>query len=455
MVETRTQRHHILLVAYACQPGKGSEESVGWDSAMALVDQGFRVTVFTRAQEAEACRAAADTSDRLAFITHDIPSSAAHWFSRFGKLGVEAGYYWWLRSATERIEQLTRSHEYHSGQHVTYARYWMPSPLRAAHMPWIFGPVGGGESIPTGLKRSLGFSGRVFEAVRDVMRRVAGYSPVLRESVQKAALCLANTAETARQMDALGARTVRIANSAALSQVDLARLASRSSHHASSRANASSELLCIGRLLDWKGFHLALAALAEADLDDAHLTVVGTGPANERLNQLTQRLGIQDQVTFTGLIPRDEVFERMGSCTALVHPSMHESGGYVVLEALASGKPVLCLDAGGPGLFVGPDSGWAVAPGSPNGTITRLADAMKALSSRSSDEIDRDQQHAFDLAQTWSMRNKAAQFAAWHKGLNPDSPRLDPKSIQGGAEDSRRPVSRSSATIHANLAEGG
>jgi glycosyltransferase involved in cell wall biosynthesis len=64
---------------------------------------------------------------------------------------------------------------------------------------------------------------------------------------------------------------------------------------------------------------------------------------------------------------------------AFLFPSLHDSSGNVVLEALSSGLPVVCLDAGGPALLVDPSCGFKVRPGAPQQVVEDLARALAAL----------------------------------------------------------------------------
>jgi glycosyltransferase involved in cell wall biosynthesis len=62
-----------------------------------------------------------------------------------------------------------------------------------------------------------------------------------------------------------------------------------------------------------------------------------------------------------------------------VHPSLHESGGWVCLEAMAAGRAVICLDHGGPGTQVTPEAGTKVPARDPESAVRGIASAMAAL----------------------------------------------------------------------------
>ena len=133
----------------------------------------------------------------------------------------------------------------------------------------------------------------------------------------------------------------------------------------------------MGRLLHWKGFHLGLRAFAQADLSEAEYWVCGDGAEWDRLHQLVKELKIESQVKFWGKLPRDQVLEKLGQCHVLVHPSLHDSGGWVCLEAMAAGRPVICLDLGGPAVQVTQETGFKIPATTPEESIQGLITERK------------------------------------------------------------------------------
>lgn len=426
----RPALHRILLLAYACGPGRGSEESVGWDTADALARRGFDVTILTRTSERKTCPSLSDRHQNLSIVCHDIPSRWQDRLSGWGKIGVEAGYLAWLLSARPVIVGLHAQNRFHSAQHVTYARYWMPSPLQVLDIPWILGPVGGGESIPSKLRSTLSPAGRAFEWLRDLMRRLGELSPAVRRAASGSSVALANTEETAVRLRAMGASRVEIMNSAALSDLEFQRLASLADERADENR---SGFVSIGRLLDWKGFHIGLLAFASSGSSEL-FTIVGTGPFEARLRKLARDLGIESQVRFAGVLPRSEVFSILSSARALVHPSLHESGGFVCLEAMAAGTPVVCIKIGGPGLFVKEGTGIAVPASNPDRTVSEIAAGMRSLYGNADSGLGNSASAHVERHHVMSV--KAARLAELHRSIAQTSEhytgstisRLDPRN---------------------------
>lgn len=138
--------------------------------------------------------------------------------------------------------------------------------------------------------------------------------------------------------------------------------------------------ISIGRLLHWKGFHLGIHAFARSNLSGkAEYWIIGEGRERERLQKLTEELQVSESVKFWGNLPRKKLWEKLGKSHVLVHPSLHESGGFVCLEAMASGRPVICLDLGGPAVQITPKTGFKIAANSPDWTVNELSRAMNNL----------------------------------------------------------------------------
>jgi glycosyltransferase involved in cell wall biosynthesis len=74
------------------------------------------------------------------------------------------------------------------------------------------------------------------------------------------------------------------------------------------------------------------------------------------------------------------VLEHMADCHVLLHPSLHDSGGMVVTEAMAAGRPVICLNLGGPALqVVDGETGYKVEAISPEQAINAIEQDMIKL----------------------------------------------------------------------------
>jgi 1,2-diacylglycerol 3-alpha-glucosyltransferase len=92
----------------------------------------------------------------------------------------------------------------------------------------------------------------------------------------------------------------------------------------------------------------AFAGTAEA-IKNAHLLIVGGGPEEDQLRQLADQTGISERVHFTGMLPYSELPRYLSMCDAFVTASVTEVHPLSVIEAMATGLPVLGIHSVGVG----------------------------------------------------------------------------------------------------------
>lgn len=408
--ERGMRRSKILLSAFACAPAKGSELGVGWNTARELARH-QEVWVLTQgihrpSIEAEMGR---NPVPNLHFAYYDLPRWAGWW--RRGQRGVQPYYYLWQLGARHLARRLHDQIGFDSAQHVTFVVYWKPSVLASLPLPWIWGPVGGGESAPEAFRAHLGYRGRIYEAMRDLARWVGEHDPLVRRAARGCDLALATTEETAVRLRKLGVKEVRLFSQVGLSEDEMKVLSSVKLRH----SKRPTRFVSVGRLLHWKGFHLGLRAFALAGLQDAEYWIIGDGPDRARLQALSRELGVDDRVVFLGRIPRDDVLRRISECHVLVHPSLHESGGWVCLEAMALGCPVICLDLGGPAVQVSEETGFRVPAIEPGQTSDDLAKAMRAFAEDHDLLVRMGEAARGRAVDHFSWREKGARVAELHE----------------------------------------
>lgn len=372
-----THRLRILLSAYACEPGKGSEAGVGWNFAVHMARH-HDVWVVTRANNRALIerQLTSNPVPGLHFLYYDLPPWIRMW--KRGARGAQLYYYLWqygLMYFTRRCHQ--RLH-FDLAQHLTFVRYWMPSGLAALPIPFVWGPIGGAEFAPPAFEVQFPWRPRVYEWGRRGAQWLARIDPFLRFTARRASVAYATTEIARERLRSLGVRRCELCAESALSVEDLRHI-EQALPPQTAKASHPLRFVAMGRLLALKGYQLALPAFAAASLPEAQFWFIGDGPERAWLEAMTRDLNLQKSIIFLGQKSRAEACRLLATADVLVHPSLHDSGGWTCLEAMAAGKPVLCLDIGGPGFQVDANTGIKVEPHTPQQAIRDLAVAMQAL----------------------------------------------------------------------------
>lgn len=373
VAESTSKRLRVLISAYACEPGKGSEAGVGWNVAVQMAKL-HDVYVLTRANNKQVITPSLPLKNAPHFIYYDLPKWACWW--KRGARGAQLYYYLW-QVASGRMLKRKYTGAFDVGHHVTFVRYWMPTCFPAVGIPYVIGPVGGGEFAPAKFENRFPLKPLIYEKARRLIRAFVPFDPFTLRSIRNSSCVLSTTKESAEKIKKLGAQRTEVYPESGLSNEEFDRLASIHGNPDSTPIVFAS----CGRLLALKAFELGLRAFAEACLTDGEYWIVGDGPERHRLEALSRELGISGRVRFFGMMPRDKALKILGKTNVLVHPSLHDSGGWVCPEAMAMGKAVICLNLGGPGAQVTDQSGIRVEPAGYDETIQRIAVAIKLLAS--------------------------------------------------------------------------
>lgn len=143
------------------------------------------------------------------------------------------------------------------------------------------------------------------------------------------------------------------------------------------RAEESVHFVTIAHLEEAKGIHFlveAVDALRRRGVHGFRVSIGGDGSQRERLERRVAALGLAEHVRFLGMLRREQVRDAMRGADMFVLPSLGETFGMVVAEAMACGTPVLSTRCGGPEFVVTAGSGVLVPVSDQEALATAMAD---------------------------------------------------------------------------------
>lgn len=363
------RRKRVLLSAFACEPHKGSEPEVGWQWALQMA-RFHDVTVLTQSKnrpaiESELKKQPADRQPK--FVYFDLSPSLQR--LRKFSLGLRIYYVLWQRWARAEVRRLHAKEPFDLLHHVTFAAFRYPAIIWGHGVPCVWGPVGGIESIPTPLLPWRHPASFIEEVLRNFSNLIqaAPYNDLPRRAATSDAV-LVSTKEMQESLAKLGLES-RLMPTIGLQTGELPFLPHRPSE-------GPLRIVFVGKIITLKGIDLALQALKLSGTD-ATLTLYGAGNFLSAAKRLADQPALRDRVRFGGQLTREQVLKTYPEFDVMLFPSLHDTGGYAVIEAMFNELPVICLDCGGPAVAVRDGCGIRVPIISRRQVIEDLAAAIR------------------------------------------------------------------------------
>jgi len=352
----------VFLSAYSCQPGKGSEDGVGWHWAKNISEIGHEVWVVTRCQNRASIEVemARQPSANLHFIYYDLPQKFhwAGWKKYIWRFDIaenlswaiwnQAYYFFWQRNIARIAADSHKTVQFDIAHHITYASATRAVFLGNTDIPFVIGPCGGGERAPVRLRARLTRYEKLTELIRDVSISISGLSPYVRAMYKKAKIIFVSTEQSKQVVSKKYKGKVHIKLQIGIEPfID-------SSVNLNNSKRENKKLLYVGRFIYWKGMDSGLRAFAMhiKTYPNTILTMVGKGKAERGWRALAQELEIEDNIQWISWVDQEQLKNIYQDHDAFLFPSFHDSGGNAVIEAMSYGLPVICLSLGGPAVSV-------------------------------------------------------------------------------------------------------
>ncbi len=404
----------VLLVAYQCGPGLGSVSQLGWQWFTGMAAR-RAVCLVTHVRNRAAIESAPDRPPGARVIYIDTEWFAGPLYRLSKRLFPRSEHAvfmvsqldWFVFDAVA-LRTLRREQAAGAGWRllhlVTPVTVSAPTRLHRLGLPVVRGPLNCGLPVPPGFETLMQDDAMGLSRLRVLPRLVEALFGSLRHS---AAVLVATAATRAALPQAVRARCVKLLENA----VDPTQFAP-AAPLAPPGPGRPLRIAFVGRLVPVKALPLLLQAMARLHLEGRRVTldVVGAGPMADAWRAEAAALGLQDHVLWHGAQGAARVAQTIRRSHVFCLPSVRESGGAVLLEAMACARPVIGMDFGGPAEVVDEQVGWKVPM--PD-AVTAVAGLAQALREAFDDPEDAARRGRAGLARvqaqhTWTAKINAA-----------------------------------------------
>lgn len=386
MGKAMNRRLKVLLSAYYFSPYRGSEAAVGWNLAVRLAEHVDVTVIFgdlsskkpmladwerwctENPEGIPGLRAVHVAADEKTVAIHDQHVKPGMWFLYY------RAYRMWQARVLEVASDLHRQEPFDLLHHLTIIGYREPGDLWKLGIPFFWGPINGAAMTPWNFLPGFGFKGLYRHLTRNILNAVQMRTAKRpRMAACAAAKIWAVTREDQKMVETCwGLKAERMIETGCTPDANATTR--------EFRGDQTLKLMWCGIIEDRKTLHLLIEALALLGLDHSfELHVVGNGPEEPRCRSLAERLDLDERVVWHGRVEHSKVRRLMAECHLLMHTAIKEGTPHVVLEALASGLPVICHDACGMGSAVDETCGVKVPLSSPVRSVGDFADTLKHI----------------------------------------------------------------------------
>ncbi|MBX7172167.1 MAG: glycosyltransferase family 4 protein [Pyrinomonadaceae bacterium] len=369
----------VLLSAYQCGAGMGSVSQIGWEWYSRLSTK-VPVTLITHIRNREILKKYNSPLNNSEIIFIDTEWFAAPLWKIANKLfphsehavfllsQIDFFIYDWL-AKREVKRQIKNGKNWDIVHAVTPVSPSAPTSLHKTGLPLIVGPLNGGLESPKNFPELMKADSAWFYPIKKIGRIFDLFIGSARNAKKILTATVSTIAAFPKKYQAKCLPMLE-------NGVDL-NLFKPTEWQTIPDQNNALKILFVGRLIPAKAVSLLLEAVRRFSLEfPVELSIVGEGPMREEWQNLANELGLNQIAKFYGNLSLPEISEKMQDCHVFCLPSVRESGGAVLLEAMATARPVIAVDYGGPKEIVDSEVGEAIAPNGTEAVIFGLYDAF-------------------------------------------------------------------------------
>jgi len=284
-------------------------------------------------------------------------------------------------------------------------------------VPFLYGPVSGGENTPSIIGYPMSHKQRIVELVRSASQLFFKSTPNFAKTMKRARLILATTDETKALIPEKYHNKVQVFQSIGLND-DIFYPEPKK------KDNKVIQFLVAGRMLYWKGFELAIKAFIEAVNNGAlaELTILGDTENNPSYEQHREYLKdlcgnhLERDIHFVATVPHSEMKDFYDRFDCLINCSLRDSGCFIVMEAMSRGLPLICVNTGGPKIKTTNECAIKIEPAQMKEMISSISDSILQMAG---DKEMREcmgreaRKHAYNTFRISSRTRQMNEFYKW------------------------------------------
>ena len=368
----------ILYDCFSCSPYYGSDEGIGWmwPYLMRKYHEVWALVRNDRKKDIEEyCRD--NKIEDIHFVYCDIPEYLNFYYynkkrGKNGTLDFLLYQFLWQFVALNKAKLLHKKVHFDIVHHVCTNDFRLLGFMYQLNTPFIIGPIGGAQETSESLKIYVHEHIRkekLRKAINQLMIALPGYKKALR----KADRIYFSNIETFSYL----APYIKNKNKCSL-LTEIGTVDSWEKIPTNTHTMDRCTFLWVGRMEYRKGLELLIDVIRKLPLNKKwNVVLCGDGSERLKIQKMVSGSNFSDRVSFLGHVSYLEIMEIYRDATVFVFPSLRETTGTVLLEAMSCGLPVICLKQGGAANIVNEQTGFLIDVDNLSQCLNQFAHAME------------------------------------------------------------------------------
>lgn len=326
-------RNNILISSFSCLPNRGSEPGIGWNWALAAAKtQNVYVLTRTKCKSKIEKNIPENLRKNLKFIYCDSSKNMRN-------ISIYLEYIFWQISAYKFAKKLCKEIKFDYVMHLTFGNVFLPTFMHHLNLPFIWGPLGGGEKVDYNFYKNFSFKDRVPHILKDILIKTAKINPFVLLASKKAKLIIVRTEDTKKIFLKKYNDKIDLMLETCIELKDYDRILKI-------EGNKELNLIYTGRLIAFKNPVVLIDVMNRLKNKKIFLHIIGDGNQKNLMLKKIKQYDLKN-VRLYGEISREECLKFVYQSDVFLFPSFRECGSWSLMEAMLLGKAVICLNRNG------------------------------------------------------------------------------------------------------------
>ena len=405
--------HSILINAYACSPGMGSEPGMAWNWCVNLAKY-CELHIITEGEFRKKIEAELPTlpqGKNMHFYYNPVSEEIRRMCWNQGDWRFYFHYNKWQQKTLAIAKQIIKEQNIDIVHQLNMIGFREPGYLWKLDKPFIWGPTNAKEAFPTAYLNDANWRKALFIKTKNFINKTQlQFAIRVHKAVQKASFVIAASTDSANALKKYFQCNPILINESGCNVTN-----NNSVHNFEGKQTL--ELLWVGRFIFTKQLKLALKSLAACENKNIKLHIVGGSIEEEApFKKLSEKLMIKEQCIWHEKISHDKVQALMQQCDLFFFTSIAEGTPHVILEAFNNSLPVLCFNTCGQGDCVNDKVGLKIELSNPQQSIKDFTEKIEFLYNNRK-ELKRMSANCKERQMELSWDNKIKQMIELYKKI--------------------------------------